>query len=414
MSQTLSPSPSIARRTARDPRLDFFRGLGMFIILIAHIPNNAWADWIPARFGFSDATEIFVFCSGVASSFAFGPIFERSGWVWGTRRIVFRIWQVYRGHVGVFIAILALLGMVDHLIASPHYLRMDMNLGPFLDDPAYMLFRFVTLTYVPNYFDILPMYLVILAMVPMMVALARYSRVAMVSVSLVLWAVANLQWLELTAEPWTERGWFFNPFAWQLVFFTGFALGRGWLPPPVRDRRLFAAAVVVLVACAPFSCHWGFSCYGGWGRFPWLADVHEALFPLIDKTHFGAFRYLHFLALAYVAFILAGEGGRALRGRFVEALMQVGRQTLAVFLAGLALAQLLGVMLDFLPYPGMSIVANVGGCAALMLVAKLATAFKERPGPGGGSRHQGRDSAVQGDRLQAPSTAGSTHAVLAG
>ena len=26
----------------RDPRLDFFRGIAMFIILIAHTPNNSW------------------------------------------------------------------------------------------------------------------------------------------------------------------------------------------------------------------------------------------------------------------------------------------------------------------------------------------------------------------------------------
>ncbi|MGI9369303.1 MAG: OpgC domain-containing protein, partial [Ruegeria sp.] len=39
----------------RDPRLDFYRGIAMFIILIAHIPGDPWARWIPARFGYSDA-----------------------------------------------------------------------------------------------------------------------------------------------------------------------------------------------------------------------------------------------------------------------------------------------------------------------------------------------------------------------
>ena len=409
-----APAP-IARRPARDPRLDVFRGLGMFIILIAHIPNNGWADWIPARFGFSDATEIFVFCSGVASSYAFGGIFERSGWLWGARRIAYRIWQGSWGHVGVFVAILALLGLVDHLIATPHYLRSDLNLAPFLDDPAYMLFRFVTLSYVPNYFDILPMYLVILALVPVVMALAGVWRPAVALFSLGLWGAASLRWLELPAEPWSDRGWFFNPFAWQLVFFTGFAFGRGWLPAPPRDRRLLALAVAVLVACVPFSCQWGFSCYAGWGQLPWLADAHEALSPLIDKTHFGAFRYLHFLALAYVAFVMAGEGGRAFRGPVAEAFMAVGKQTLAVFMAGLALAQLLGVLLDLAPLPGMQVLANVGGCALLMLVARLASAFKARPGPGGqGPRRTGRDEAAQDVNLRASSAAGNAHEVMAG
>ncbi len=52
----------------RDPRLDFFRGIAMFVILIAHVPGNWLTLWIPARFGFSDATETFVFCSGMASA----------------------------------------------------------------------------------------------------------------------------------------------------------------------------------------------------------------------------------------------------------------------------------------------------------------------------------------------------------
>jgi hypothetical protein len=386
----------------------------MFIILIAHIPNNSWAEWIPARFGFSDATEIFVFCSGVASSFAFGGIFERFGWLWGTRRIAFRIWQVYWGHVGVFVAILALLGLVDHLIATPHYLRNDLNLAPFLDDPAYMLFRFVTLSYVPNYFDILPMYLVILALVPVVVALARLSRPAAAFFCFALWAAASLRWLELPAEPWSDRGWFFNPFAWQLVFFTGFGFGRGWLPAPPRDRRWLLVALAVLAVCAPFSCQEGFVCYAGWGQLPWLGEMHEKLDLLIDKTHFGALRYLHFLALAYVAFLLAGVGGRALKGRLAEALMRVGQQTLAVFLAGLALAQLLGVLLDLAPLPGMQALANLGGCALLMLVARLASAFKARPSASGPGQHpEPRDEIAQAARLQTSPVAKSAHEIMA-
>ena len=75
------PAISDAGLRARDPRLDFFRGLGMFIILIAHIPWNSWTDWIPARFGFSDAADLFVFCSGMASALAFGRVFAEQGWL---------------------------------------------------------------------------------------------------------------------------------------------------------------------------------------------------------------------------------------------------------------------------------------------------------------------------------------------
>ena len=414
MTQPVPHSPTIARpRAARDPRLDVFRGLGMFIILIAHIPGNDWADWIPARFGFSDATEIFVFCSGIASCYAFGAIFDRHGWLWGARRIAFRVWQVYWGHVAVFVVVVATLGLADHLIAGAQYIRHDLNLAHFVDDPAYLFFRFLTLGYVPNYFDILPMYLVILALVPVVMAIAGYSRAAVGVFSLGLWGVAALGWLELPAEPWSGRAWFFNPFSWQLVFFTGFAFGRGWLPAPPRDTRLMLLACAVLLASAPFSCHYGFGCYAGWGYVPWLGSAHDALFPLIDKSHLGAFRYLHFLALAYVAFVLAGVGGHALKGRAVEALMRVGRQTLAVFLSGLVLAQLLGVAIDLMPGPATQFLVNVGGCGLLMLVAAIVTAFKANPGPGGGRRVHSTQDGHDGPPLRAPA-AGSSNEFLPG
>ena len=35
----------------RDPRLDFFRGIAMLIIFVAHVPSNLWTLYIPARFG---------------------------------------------------------------------------------------------------------------------------------------------------------------------------------------------------------------------------------------------------------------------------------------------------------------------------------------------------------------------------
>jgi hypothetical protein len=365
---------------ARDPRLDFFRGVGMIIILLAHIPTNPWADWIPARFGFSDATEIFVFCSGVASALAFGRAFESAGWLLGSGRILHRIWQVYRAHIGVFVATVAVLAGADLLAGSDRYLRHDLNLWPLLDAPGQRLLELVTLTYVPNYFDILPMYLVILALVPLVMAASRLGMLAVGLLVAALWLLASFHWLDLTAETWSGRVWFFNPFSWQLLFFLGFAFGRGWLAPPAYDRRLMLAAAAAIVTAAPFSCQYGWVCFAGYGYAPWLGEVHQALAPVIDKTHLGAFRVLHFLAIAYLAYILAGEGGRRLSGALVREASRVGRQTLPVFLSGLVLAQALGAGLDITGRSVLTVtIANLGGCALLMLVAATAEWFKSEP-----------------------------------
>src|SRR5207253_11373246 len=81
-----------------------------------------------------------------------------------------------------------------------------------------------------------------------------------------------------------------------------------------------------------------------------------------------------------LAYILAGEGGRRLSGALVREASRVGRQTLPVFLSGLVLAQALGAALDFSSRSVLTVaVANLGGCALLMLVAATAEWFKSEP-----------------------------------
>src|SRR5829696_4044427 len=210
-------NPRSGAKRPRDPRLDVFRGVGMLIILVAYIPGNAWADWIPARFPLCHATEILVFCSGVASALAFGRLFESAGWALGTARILHRVWQVYWAHIGVFITVVALLAAAD-LELGGRNLRHGLNLGPFLDDPARMLLGYATLTYVPNYFDILPMYLVLLALIPVVMAAARVGRGAVAVVVAMLYLLAYARLLDLPAEHWSHPFRFFNPFSWQLLF----------------------------------------------------------------------------------------------------------------------------------------------------------------------------------------------------
>lgn len=363
----------------RDPRLDFFRGLGMFIILVAHIPWNSWTEWIPARFGFSDAADLFVFCSGMASALAFAPVFDRQGWLIGATRILHRVWQVYWAHIGSFFVVLALVCAVDAHYGDQRY-AASLQLEPVLANFAAYAALIMTLRYVPNYFDILPMYLAILAMVPLVMALERLGRFAAIGAIVACWLGAQAGVLTLTADASTGRTWFFNPFGWQLVFFTGFAFARGWFAPPPRDMRLGAIALALVVIAFPVSCQSEFNCHALWGHTPYLGLVHERLAPVIDKTAIGALRYLHFMATAYLAFLAVGPEGANLHGRVAERFRRVGQQTLAVFLTGLVAAQALGMALDIV---GRGFVqdalANIAGFAALATAAALVSWFKAPP-----------------------------------
>lgn len=366
------PAAAVPVRRARDPRLDFFRGLGMFIILIAHIPGNVWTLWIPARFGFSDATEMFVFQSGMASALAFGATFDRSGPLMLAARIARRIWRIYWTHVCVFVLILALLVAAGARPDGEPYAQ-TLNLGPFLADPGRLAVGLLTLTYVPNYFDILPMYIAILALVPVMLMAARVDVRLALALMAGLWLAAG-RGLALPAEPFSDRPWFFNPFAWQALFFTGFFIMRGQIPTPGRRPLLLVAAGIFLIASAPFALvRWQ-------AMHPWFAAAAQAIAPLTDKTDFGALRFAHFLALAYLAVHALGPGGAALRGPFVHVVSIVGRQSLAAFAAGMVAAQMLGVWLGRSDGGPLAMTAvNLAGFAILIAVACVARWFEAEP-----------------------------------
>ena len=406
----MTPAETAALREARrDPRLDFFRGLGMFIILIAHTPWNTWNSWIPARFGYSDATEIFVFCSGAASALAFYKIFEARGWWIGTARVAYRIWQLYWCHIALFLTVLVTLMMVNNWLPEPErdYVGV-LNLRRFVENPEGFLPSLFLLGYIPNYFDILVMYMVILALMPVVVWLSRFRApgtrpwLAM-GFCVALWAAASQPWLavldvpvftglNLPAEPvGNPRTWFFNPFCWQLIFFTGFAFTLGWLPtPPTRWWLILLCLIIVLISI-PLDPD-GTPARRFFEARPELAPLWErigafkaSVGPLQSKTFFGLFRYLHFLALAYLVWIAAGDNGHrlpktGLLGGLVTVIRRVGQQALAVFIASLVIARLLGVVIYESGRAEWVVTAmNLTGFALLIAVAYTARWFKSNP-----------------------------------
>lgn len=406
---TISPSsdfvPAAATvsvaATQRDPRLDFYRGIAMFIILVAHIPGNAWTSWIPARFGYSDATEIFVFCSGMASAIAFGGSFARKGWWLGTARVAFRVWQVYWAHICLFFFVLMSMAALDTYGDFEKTYVSSLNLQHFFKDPMTQLVGLFTLTYVPNYFDILPMYLVVLALMPLFMALAQVNLWLAAAASITIWLGANMGVLSLPAEPWSDRQWFFNPFGWQLLFFTGFAFMRGWIPAPPVSRTLIWISAAFLVLSAPFGSWkvlmWINSANGDVGdyfRQVWAMDrelTEVTGFSFRAKSPFGFLRYVHFLALAYLAWVVAGDGGRRLMAVgtstgaqiwavVLKVVTKVGQQSLAVFVFSMALARLIGFALDQVGRtPANVALLNLGGFALIISVAFLAGWFKSQP-----------------------------------
>src|SRR5947209_17533739 len=86
----------------RDLRLDLFRGIALWLIFLDHIPSNV-VSWVTIRnYGFSDATEIFVFISGYTAAFVYGRAMRERGGLVSSARILRRAWQIYVAHIFLF------------------------------------------------------------------------------------------------------------------------------------------------------------------------------------------------------------------------------------------------------------------------------------------------------------------------
>jgi hypothetical protein len=145
---------------------------------------------------------------------------------------------------------------------------------------------------------------------------------------------------------------------------------------------------------------------GSWKVFTWIdaahGDLGAAIRPiwaiirdfedatginLRGKTDFGIFRYLHFLSLAYLAWVAVGDGGRRLAALadgpgagLVAVIVKVGQQSLAVFVFSMALARLIGFAFDQLGRSaGVVAAGNLIGFALLIGLAYLVAWMKSQP-----------------------------------
>ncbi len=361
----------VDKTDGRDLRIDFFRGFAMFSIFIAHVPSNAWSILLPRHYGPSDAADVFVFCSGFASAIAFGAVFTKTGFFSGLARVLYRSWQIYWAHIGMFLVTAALCVLANQWLGTKDYLA-SLNIEPFFNDATAGLVGLLTLTYVPNYFDILPMYLVMLITIPAVLLLRRIGVAAVIAVSLILWMLPKVISLNLPAEWWSDRGWFFNPFAWQLMFVTAFAFGLGWLkvPPPRRWLIILASAYVLVMI--PLSNRYDIG---------WIWDFRDATWAWAwQKSQLGLFRLLHILALAYLLHCFVSARGGIFGQSWTKPFIQVGQHALPVFVVSIVGAQAGGMLLDMLGRNAWSLaLVNVSGLVFLYFVARIAAYYKRLP-----------------------------------
>src|SRR5919197_41897 len=163
----------------RDLRLDLFRGIALWLIFLDHIPSNI-VSWITIRnYGFSDATEIFVFISGYTAAFVYGRAMQERGFIVSGARMLKRAWQVYVAHIFLFVIYMAEIAYVASSFENPLY-HEEMGIFDFLKQPDVTLVQALLLKFKPVNMDVLPLYIVLmLGFPPVLWLLQKQPTVAL-------------------------------------------------------------------------------------------------------------------------------------------------------------------------------------------------------------------------------------------
>jgi len=344
-----------ATPTQRDVRLDFFRGLALWLIFIDHIPYNR-ISWITIRnYGFSDAAELFVFISGYTAAFVYGRAMQERGFLVASARIIKRVWQIYVAHIFLFIIFLAEISFVTRGFENPLFAE-EMGIVEFLQRPDIALLQAVLLAFKPVNMDILPVYILLLIWFPPLLWLLLWSPTVALTASVVLYILAD--WLGWHLPAYPSGYWVINPYCWQLIFVFGAwcgLYGAKWLSGVLRSPITLWVAASYLAFAFAIVMTWYFPRLGVYVPH-WLVAF---LYP-IDKTNLDVLRFAHFLALAVIVLYFVPRNWQGWQWPALRPIIVCGEHSLEIFCLGI-----------FLSFAGHFIMMEISGRLAIQLMISI-------------------------------------------
>jgi len=312
----------------RDFRLDLYRGFALWLIFLAHVPGTIFNRITPWNYGFSDPAEVFIFVSGYANAYVYGRVMNQRGFVVGGAQIVRRAFEAYIAQIVLFVILIGEVFLLSH---GSHALDDAVNIRILHERPDESILALLQLKFMPVNMNVLPLYVVVLAVSPVALRLLQKAPALALALSAAVYAAANLFGLNFPSFP--DGYWYFNPLAWQFLFVLGVWCGLGaadWVWPLVRSRLVLILAAVYAVAV--------FVMFLAWNSLNLDGLVPEWILYAFGKTNLGVLRLLHFLALAIVADWLIPWDWPPLSWRVMQPLILCGQHSLEVFCLGVTLA----------------------------------------------------------------------------
>jgi len=371
---------------ARNQAIDFFRGFALFMILVDHIPGSPLSNLTLRNFALCDATEIFVFLSGLSCGLAYLKIESKNGTRSAALRMARRSFTLYLAHIAIALSVLVS-GVVLLCFALDKESQLIDISDEFLSEPLRCIARIAKLTAQPPLTDVLPLYVFFIFVSPLYIeTIKRWPQLAL-GASALVWSFAVPLRLAVS-------GLLFNPFAWQLVFALGIAVAihRDLLLARLdaRSTLLCGSAKLIVLLSVLLVTSW---------RYP---EVHDNLLPLwlretiypISKPDLDLLRLLNFLALAWLTrFVLNAVDIHWQKAPFTWVTV-VGRHGLPCFAMGILLSLWAGA----LAHNARIIAANwIADLLAIALLIGFAMLYERRERP---ARSRAAAKAAANDQAQ--------------
>lgn len=321
----------------RDLRIDFFRGVALIVVLVDHIEQmsrvSLFSSWTPRGLGFSDGADAFVFLSGYTFGLVYSRRMNRKGFLFAFEKSVVRSFQIYLAYLATLAAVLCLGFAFQSIEPSLRgWLSLDKPLG------THHVLSGLLLGNQPYGFAILGFYVVVLPYATVLVWLLQRYPVLAWAISLELYLMAQyLPGLNLP-HIHNSSGWFFNPFAWQFLYFLALVLGvtqfRGpqskWMKASLSG---LAAAVVVFGLIGTKGAE-----LSNGPLAQWVAETMDRWPELTNKTTLGPLRVIHFCCVVWLVSQLSDSRGAWLTHMPGKLVVIAGQQSLLVYSLGLVLA----------------------------------------------------------------------------
>ena len=365
----------------RDLRLDFLRGLVMLVLVVVHIEVVSFLTFFAwERVGLISGGEGFVILSGVVLGMVSRGRVEKKGWKYALSRLVDRAVQLYRVNVAIIASVL-LLSLVPFLDTheartfTDRFANLTYPLFPDASADFYTVVgRLLLLRMGPHQTQILGLYVVLLALTPLVLWLLTLGRTRLLlGASWILYFAAKMQPGNLTGAQFENA---FPLLLWQVIYVHGLAAGyhRAALEGFFTRRARWAVwgAVAVFLGCLVLAQGTTNPVVPAWARLELLSPetFDRVRTKWFDKNTLGLLRIVNYFAALVTGYAVLTRFWPFFQRALGWFLIPIGQATLYVFILHLYLVVLISNVRPFtFQADRMDLLINTGlHLAALMVL----------------------------------------------